>query len=165
MLKKDMMKILKFIGIAVLFIFMSSGAFSQTKADKAAINTVEHYTDAVDSYLRGLNEKNLALILSLYADSATVEDPVGSDIVAGFEAITKFYSGAVTLDLELTRTGPVRIAANEAAFPFELVMEVDEKMIKSDIIDVFRFDEAGKIVSMRAFWGPSNRKEVKTERE
>jgi steroid delta-isomerase len=24
------------------------------------------------------------------------------------------------------------------------------------IIDVFKFNEAGKVVSMRAFWGPNN---------
>lgn len=115
----------------------------------------------MDGYLRGLNEKDLEGILSLYAENATVEDPVGSDIIEGMAAVRKFYSGAVTMDLKLTRTGAVRIAANEAAFPFELEMEVNGKLMKSEIIDVFGFDEAGKIVSMRAFWDPSNRKEVK----
>lgn len=75
-------------------------------------------------------------------------------------AIRKFYSGAVTMDLKLTRTGAVRIAANEAAFPFELEMEVAGKLMRTEIMDVFRFDDEGKIVSMRAFWGPSNRQEV-----
>lgn len=134
-----------------------------TNKSLAQINTVEHYTNSVDSYLRGLNEKNLKEILFLYADTATVEDPVGNDLVEGMANIKTFYAGAVTMDLKLTRTGPVRVAHNEAAFPFQLEMEVDGKMMKTDIIDVFRFNEEGKIVSMRAYWGPSNRAEVNVE--
>lgn len=74
------------------------------------------------------------------------------------EALRKFYGGAVTMKLSLTRTGPVRVASNEAAFPFQLRMEVNGVAMVTDIIDHFKFNEAGKIISMRAFWGPSNRK-------
>lgn len=124
------------------------------------MDIVEHYISIVDSYLRGLNNKDLETILSLFAENATVEDPVGSEILEGIDAIKKFYSAAVAMDLKLVRTGPVRIAANEAAFPFYLEMEHKGKLMRIDIIDVFRFDEEGKVVSMRAFWGRSNRKEV-----
>lgn len=118
----------------------------------------QHYTAVVDSYLRALNEKDLEGILSLYAENGTVEDPVGSKIISGKAALRKFYTGAVGIDLKLTRTGPVRVAGVEAAFPFQLMMKAENQMMKTDIIDVFRFDEAGKIVSMRAFWGPGNRR-------
>lgn len=121
---------------------------------------VKHYTNAVDSYLRGLNEKDLDGILNLYAENGSVEDPVGSKVVKGMAGLREFYGGAVTMDLDLKRTGPVRIAGVEAAFPFELVMEVNGVKMKSQIIDVFRFDDQGKIVQMRAFWGPSNRSVV-----
>lgn len=114
------------------------------------------YINAVDNYIRSLNEKNLEGILELYAENGTVEDPVGSDIVKGKRALRKFYSGAVTLDLLVTRTGPVRIAGNEVAFPFQLRMEVEGTPMITDIIDVFCFDQDGKIVSMRAFWGKIN---------
>lgn len=107
--------------------------------------------------MRGLNEKDLELILSLYAEDGSVEDPVGSEFIEGMEALRKFYGGAVTMDLDLKRTGAVRVAGMEAAFPFELVMEVNGTLMRSEIIDVFRFDNHGKIVQMRAFWGPSNR--------
>lgn len=120
-----------------------------------------YYTGVADSYLKCLTEKNLEGILALYAEDATLEDPVGSKIIKGIDAIKKFYSGAVQMDLTLTRTGPARIAANEMAFPFQLRMEVDGKPTITDIIDVFRFDEDGKIVSMRAFWGPGNRRDAK----
>jgi steroid delta-isomerase len=157
------MKIHKHILLFFSLVFISLISFAQTKNKSKAMDTVEVYTHAVDSYLRGLNEKDLEGILSLYADNATLEDPVGSNIIEGIINIRKFYSGAVILDLKLTRTGPVRIASNEAAFPFQLEMEVQGKLMRTDIIDVFRFDEQGKIVSMRAFWGSSNQKIVEEE--
>ena len=135
----------------------AAGAEPYANKEDSLMNT-QHYIDAVDSYIRFLNEKNLEGILSLYAENGSVEDPVGSKIVSGKARLREFYSGAVNIDLKLTRTGPVRIAGVEAAFPFQLLMEVDGTKMVTDIIDVFRFDEAGKIVQMRAFWGPENRR-------
>jgi len=130
----------------------------QAVKEENSIMSSKHYTDVADSYIRFLNEKNLEGILSLYAENGSVEDPVGSEVLSGKARLREFYSGAVVIDLTLTRTGPVRAAGQEAAFPFQLLMEVDDTTMKTDIIDVFRFDKAGKIVQMRAFWGPDNRR-------
>lgn len=121
----------------------------------------QFYINVVDSYIRNLNEKDLGGILELFAENGTVEDPVGSEVVKGKAALRKFYSGAVSIDLSLTRTGPVRIAGNEVAFPFQLRMNVEGEAMITDIIDIFRFDQDGKIVSMRVFWGESNRRKAK----
>ena len=118
------------------------------------------YANVADRYLAGLNERDLEGILALYADEATVEDPVGSDIVSGKDNLRAFYTGAVNIELTVTRTGPVRIAAMEAAFPFQLQMTIGGQTTITDTIDVFRFDDSGKIVSMRAFHGPENRRLV-----
>lgn len=142
-------------------LFLVTPLFAQDADNTApAVETdkVEHYTAAVDNYMRGLNQSDLELIMSLYSDSATVEDPVGSDLVRGGQALREFYTGAVAADLVVTRTGPVRISGNEAAFPFQLRMRTDGVVSVTDIIDVFRFNVDGKIVSMRAYWGPSNRR-------
>jgi len=122
--------------------------------------STQHYIEVVDNYIRFLNEKDLEGILSLYADNGSVEDPAGSKIISGLDSLRKFYSGAVNIDLRLRRTGPVRVAGVEAAFPFQLLMEANGIPTITDIIDVFRFDEAGKIVQMRAFWGPDNRRQA-----
>ena len=129
----------------------------QAVKEENSIMSSKHYTDVADSYIRFLNEKNLEGILSLYAENGSVEDPVGSEVLSGKARLREFYSGAVVIDLTLTRTGPVRVAGQEAAFPFQLLMEVDGVTMKTDIIDVFRFDKDGKIVQMRAFWEPDNR--------
>lgn len=128
-----------------------------TDSEKELV-VAQQYSDVADTYLRYLNEKNLEGILSLYADNATVEDPVGSDIVSGKVELRKFYSNAVNYDFVLTRTGQVRVAGVEIAFPFQLRMNVNGVPMLTDIIDIFRFNADGKIVSMRAFWGPFNQK-------
>lgn len=48
----------------------------------------------------------------------------------------------------------------EAAFPFELKMHINGAYTLTDVIDVFRFDENGKIISMRAYHGALNRRPI-----
>lgn len=117
-------------------------------------------TEVADNYMTFLTEKNLEGILSLYADTATVEDPVGSKVISGMPALRNFYGGAVKMDLKLQRTGPVRLAGNEAAFPFKLWMKINGQSTVTDIIDVFKFNKDGKIISMRAYWGSENREVI-----
>lgn len=150
-------KILSILFLSINFAFAQEMTDSKQASNMDETKKAAHYTQVADDYIRGLNEKDLEGILSLYADNGSVEDPVGSQVISGMDNLRKFYNGAVNIDLNLTRTGAVRVAGMEAAFPFQLRMEVEGKLMKTDIIDVFRFDKDGKIVSMRAFWGPSNR--------
>ncbi len=115
------------------------------------------YSEAVTRYLSSINNADLEGILALYAEDATLEDPVGSAIVQGTEAIKAFYARNVILARpQLELSGPVRVAGREAAFPFELTVKTAERTTSIAVIDVFRFNDAGKIDSMRAFWGPHN---------
>ena len=91
-------------------------------------------------------------IVELYAEDATIEDPIGSDLHRGLDAIRAFYTAAAgTVTMKLT--GPVRVAGHEAAAPLIVLMGPDGPDQKAlDIISVMTFDEAGKITTMRAFW-------------
>lgn len=162
-MKSNILPLILFLTAGFIFIgFVTIKTNDDAKSFRTMNDQMKthYYSEVADDYLRGLNEQNLELILSLYADNATVEDPVGSEVVSGKAAVREFYSGAVTMDLRLTRTGPVRVAGVEAAFPFQLRMEVGGIPMVTDIIDVFRFDDEGKIVSMRAFWGPENQRKA-----
>ena len=56
---------------------------------------------------------------------------------------------------KLRLEGTVRAGANYAAFAFSALMDPSgEKRI--EVIDTFRFNDQGKVVEMRAFWGPGN---------
>lgn len=119
--------------------------------------SLEDKKRAVARYIETVSAGDLDGILSLYAEDATLEDPVGSAPVVGHAAIRAFYERATKMGIRLEPTGPVRIAGDEAAFPFR-VSTVGGPKMTIDVIDVFRFDEAGKVVSMRAYWGKENMK-------
>lgn len=56
---------------------------------------------ALQQYLDGFNQGNAEMIISLFADDARIEDPVGGGkLVEGKEAITAFYQGAVQTRLQ-----------------------------------------------------------------
>lgn len=120
------------------------------------MNTAEHMTAVVQRYVAALNAGDLEGIVALYADDATVEDPVGSEPQRGIEAIRAFYANSLKLPLQVALTQEVRAVANEAAFAFTVSFEYQGHQTVIAPIDHFRFNEAGKVVSMRALFGKAN---------
>lgn len=113
-------------------------------------------TAAVHAYVAALNAGDLDAIVALYADDASVEDPVGSTPLVGTEAIRAFYARSTAIALQVTLDGEVRVAGNECAFPFSVSFVHEGRRTTIRPIDTFRFDEAVRIVQMRAFFGPGN---------
>lgn len=107
-------------------------------------STVSKYLDAVGS-------GTSADVAALYADDATLEDPVGTEPLVGREAIEKFYS-ALDAVQNKTELLSVRVAGNSAAFAFRVVTDTGEQTITIEPIDVMTFDDQARITSMRAFW-------------
>lgn len=122
----------------------------------APLNTPEHMTAVVQRYVAALNASDLEAIVALYADDATVEDPVGTPPKRGLEAIRAFYAQSVQLPLQVALHGDVRTAENEAAFAFSVRFVYEGKETTIEPIDHFCFNAQGKITSMRALFGPRN---------
>jgi len=109
--------------------------------------------EVVNHYVKLMNAGDSDAIADLYTGDATLEDPVGSEPLAGRAAIRDFYAaaaGAVVLEL----SGPVRVCGHEAAFPMLATVGAGERRSCLDIIDLMTFDEDAQIRSMRAFWSP-----------
>ena len=106
----------------------------------------------VHQYVEAFDKADMDIIREIYAADAIVEDPVGTPVHRGIEAVCAFYEGALTSGAKLELTGPARCTGNAVAFPFQVKMPG----AVIDIIDVFEFNEEGKISSMRAYWGPEN---------
>jgi steroid delta-isomerase len=105
----------------------------------------------VERYVKLMNAGDADGIAALYAEDASVEDPIGAPPQRGRDAIRGWYrasAGKVRLEL----TGPIRVAGGEAAFPMLGTIGSPDDPSYLDIIDVMRFDEHGRIVSLRAFW-------------
>ncbi len=112
----------------------------------------EQMQAAVHEYVRALNAVDLDAIVALFADDAVVEDPVGSEPKRGLAAIREFYAASVAMKLVVALEGPVRAVANEAVFPFSVSLVINGQPVVIRPIDHFRFNEAGRIVQMRAFF-------------
>lgn len=106
----------------------------------------------VDLYVEAFDKADMDIIRQIYADDAIVEDPVGTPIHKGIEAVCAFYEGALASGAKLALTGTPRCAGNAVAFPFKVEMPG----MNIEIIDVFEFNDAGKVASMKAYWGPEN---------
>lgn len=120
------------------------------------MRTPETMEAAVHAYVRALNASDLDAIVDLFAEDATVEDPVGTEPRRGRAAIRAFYAGSVQLALQVELEGPVRAVADSAAFPFRVSFTMNGQRTTIQPVDVFRFDEAGRVTEMRAYFGPAN---------
>jgi steroid delta-isomerase len=108
----------------------------------------------VHKYVEAFDKADINIIREIYSEDARVEDPVGTDIHDGIEAVCAFYEGALASGAKLVLTGEPRCAGNAVAFPFQVQMPG----VEIDIIDVFEFNHEGKVNSMKAYWGPENMK-------
>ncbi len=113
----------------------------------------KHYIDTVEKYLSALSNQTRTAIPEIFAPNATVEDPVGTPAHEGIDAIVAFYEGAFSAGVTGELTGQVRVAGKSAAFPF--IVKVGPSM-QINVIDIFEFNDEGKVVSMKAYWGPEN---------
>ena len=106
----------------------------------------------VEGYIEAFDTCDMDIIRKMYAADARVEDPVGTPVHDGIDAICAFYEGALKSGATLALTGTPRCAGNAVAFPFQARMPG----MVVDIIDVFEFNEAGEVADMKAYWGPEN---------
>ena len=95
-------------------------------------------------------------MLALYDENASLEDPVGTEVLQGKAALTEFYGRLEGMDMRFERTGPVRAAANELVFPFKCFTTADGVTMVIEIIDHFILNDQDLVVSMRAFWSQEN---------
>lgn len=109
----------------------------------------------VHQYVEAFEKADINIIKNMFANNAVVEDPVGSPTHNGIAAIVAFYEGAFKMGAKLSLNEQPRCAGNSVAFSFTVT--VGDMTIQP--IDVFEFDAQGKVVSMKAYWGPENVKQ------
>ncbi|MDT0575362.1 nuclear transport factor 2 family protein [Croceicoccus sp. F390] len=111
---------------------------------------------AVHAYIAAFAANDPEAVRQIFSAGARVEDPVGSPAHVGIEAIVEFYTRSMAMKPKLQLEGPIRTAANSAAFAFSVVFEGTDMAV--EVIDIFEFDEEGKVSSMRAYFAPENMK-------
>ncbi|MEO0031373.1 MAG: hypothetical protein RIS94_1131 [Pseudomonadota bacterium] len=111
---------------------------------------------AVHEYVAAFDAGAPDRVAALFAPDATVEDPIGTPPHVGHDAILGFYTASMQTGAKLRLEGPVRIAGDYAAFAFSVLLHLDGKDMRVDVIDTFRFNDASQVIEMKAYFGPSN---------
>ena len=123
--------------------------------------TPDELRSVVDKYIDLVANGTAEQITALYAEGATVEDPVGTDPHVGLEGVRNFYK-VIEPFKRTTELRWVKAAGNVAVFEFHIVTHFDAMTIELSPVDIMEFDEHGKVARMRALWGPEDmiRKDV-----
>ena len=114
----------------------------------------EAVAQTVNRYLELLATGKADDVVTLYAADATIEDPIGSDIRRGRDAIHEFYANFQDAKKD-TELAELRVGGSEAAFLWHLTLDAGDSRTRISPISVMTFDDDAKITSMRAFWSPS----------
>jgi steroid delta-isomerase len=124
---------------------------------ESGVANEQQMKQGMQAYIDRYNQDDLEGVVGLYADDATVEDPVGTPVKSGKAAIREFYKFAMTTGARLKLAAPIRGShGNSAAMAFDVNLNYQGSQMVIRVIDVMTFDAAGKFTSMRAYWGPSD---------
>jgi steroid Delta-isomerase len=115
----------------------------------------ETITETVRRYLELICTGSTDDIVALFADGATVEDPVGSEPRVGRQAIHGFFATLESLQRE-TELVSLRVCGHEAAFQFVITFKAGDGRMRLSPIDTMAFDSDGKITSVRSYFQPSD---------
>lgn len=118
--------------------------------------TPEQMEAAVHAYVEAFAKSDPAMAAAIFADNAVIEDPIGTTPKVGKAAILEFYTQSMATGATLHLEGPIRVAAAHAAFAMQVRLHWDGKEMAIDVIDTFAFDGAGKVMEMKAYFGPGN---------
>jgi len=107
----------------------------------------------VKRYLETVETGTAEDVAALYAEDATLEDPVGcGEVHIGRQAIAGFYKvmEAAERKTELLQFRP---GGTEAAFLFAITVG---GAMRIEPIEVMTFNGSGEITSMKAYWSPAD---------
>ena len=110
--------------------------------------------ETIEQYWKRFSVNDVDGLVALFTEDATVEDPVGSPVHRGIDAIRSFYESAHSLadSIELRGLDVTLVCGDQAAFAMEIRPEIGGTTYSLPAIDVMTFADDGRITSMRAFF-------------
>lgn len=107
----------------------------------------------VKRYLDTVATGTAADIAAMYAEDATVEDPVGGgEVHIGRQAIAGFYKNMEGVELK-TELLTFRSGGHEAAFVFAITVAGSMRI---EPIEIMNFNGDGQITAMKSYWSQDN---------
>jgi steroid delta-isomerase len=118
--------------------------------------TTEDIRDVVRQYVERVAAHEPGKVADLFADGATIEDPVGTELKTDRAAIVDFFAVIAGMEETTTELMWCKAAADTAVFQFRLRVSTAGQGYEVTPVDIMVFDDDAKIVSMRAVWDPAN---------
>lgn len=115
--------------------------------------TPEQVRGAVQTYVRSFVDADKQAFLDVLADDVTQEDPVGSPVNRGKDALGGFFDGLFEICERIEFDDrEAYVAADQAALVFTIVQHrKDGTSLTIDGVDVFEVDDDGRIASVTGF--------------
>lgn len=115
--------------------------------------TAEQIHATIDAYVDAYCRNDKAAFLAVWAEGGELEDPVGTPVHVGAEALGAFWDTTRELvdRIELV-PDEVFVCADQAAMVFTILARMGDGGMRMRAVDVFRIDDDGKIAGMRAYW-------------
>lgn len=116
----------------------------------------EQIKETVSSYFAAIRNMDAEAFVAVFAPDATSQDPVGAPPVSGTDGLRKFFAGIESTFSQLIMTETaVYINQNEAAVHWQAEgTGQNGKTTHFTGIDIFTFNDEGKISNLRAYWDP-----------
>lgn len=118
--------------------------------------TPDQVRRAIENYVKAWATNDKELFLSLFAPDAQWWDPVGTPPFKGLEGVERFWDFAhqdAGRTLE-PRIEEIRACGSEGILRFTMQVRIpaQRQALDLSIIDHFSIDDAGHILTARAFW-------------
>ena len=129
-------------------------------SDRQELERAQRIAQVCKDYVCHLTAGDVAALVNLYAPEATLHDPIGTAEYRGHEAIRGFYQGGLDYclgDIKARLEAAVRVRGLDAAFALVVRADRVAEPFETQSIDLIRFNEQLKIVSMTAYWGEINK--------
>jgi steroid Delta-isomerase len=116
--------------------------------------TPEQIEAAVEEYFDAVSAHDVQRYVNTFAPDGVLEDPVGTPPLQGTAAITGFITNIIAPFSDIKhRIQDVVVCGNEAAVNWKLDLKTTtNKHITIDGMGIFRFNQDGKLESVREFW-------------
>jgi len=119
--------------------------------------TPEQIRKTIDAYVDALARSDRDAWVGLFAPDAIQIDPVGTPPIVGRDAIRAFWDRALAMaDSVIFDVHHLHLCGDDAAMVFTGTVRLGDGGMVFDGVDIMRFDDAGQIGELRAYWDPAS---------
>ncbi|MGE0129915.1 MAG: nuclear transport factor 2 family protein [Blastocatellales bacterium] len=144
-LKKMMATALMFMAVTTTTRAEAAGTYDLTPAQIEA---------GVEEYFASIGSLDVQRYVNNFAPDGVLEDPVGTPPIQGTQAIAAYFGAIIAPFSDIKpRIQEIVVSGQEAAVNWKLKLKTTTgKVIFIDGMGTFKFNQDGKLQSVREFW-------------